>query len=600
MHSGPDRRFVLSLGSSLVPSLVCALLLGVAYWTALPAHVQSGDAGEFSTVLLTGGMPHPSGYPWMRMLGVCARMGHVVGLAPATAAALPCAVAGVLGWVVLQRTVASWGAPWLGCWIACLAGLGSTSLLHIPDAEVWGPHILWCALFAHLALSPRRPPAFVLGLVLGLAASHHLTAVLLTPLAMGHAWPDPARPRKVIRAGVDGLAGVAVGLGAYLSLLVGDGGGWRWGDVAGFSGLWRHVTRADYGTLSLSLQEATPAPTLLMERSVTNVAADLTVGLGASIWIAIPFLAVLVAAAVRARPEAVRAPAWWGLLSSLVLSIFVFPASHNLDPRSPFSSWILERFDLLTLLLVALLLAAGLRPALDRIPRRHTWMVTLIGAAILVLQYQRSLSRGTPALDDGVERYALDLLDTPTARHALVIGTDDHRLFPVVYAQAVLEASPDTVYLDASLLSQAWYRQRARGQWAQIPEIDKPVRLISSFWSDPARRDLPIYVANVFSRPAREQLTLVPEGVLWRVVPPHAPPEEFGLDAVLERHRAAFARLRGVAPSPYVGHPWAGDLAASYVDTTRTLADWLVAAGRGEEAAALLAELEEKMSAAAR
>jgi hypothetical protein len=210
MHStAPGRSGPGSGGSKLhrtwIPTVLTAVVLAAAYAAALPNHVQAGDAGEFSTVLLTGGMPHPSGYPWMRMLAALARPAWYLGLPPAAAAALPCAIAGALGWVLFQRTVASWGAPWVAAWVACLAGLSSTVLLHVPDAEVWGPLLFWTALFVHAAVGPRRRSPFILGLLLGLATSHHLSAVLLAPLAVGAAWPGDAGVRKLLRAGADGV-----------------------------------------------------------------------------------------------------------------------------------------------------------------------------------------------------------------------------------------------------------------------------------------------------------------------------------------------------------------------------------------------------------
>ena len=52
-----------------------ALLLGLAA-LCVPEHVQAGDAGEMATVMLEGGIPHPSGYPWMRALGLPAPVSY--------------------------------------------------------------------------------------------------------------------------------------------------------------------------------------------------------------------------------------------------------------------------------------------------------------------------------------------------------------------------------------------------------------------------------------------------------------------------------------------------------------------------------------------
>ena len=73
----PDRR---PIGWTSTLGLVA--LLGVVAFIALPRTVQPGDAGEFATVMLRGGVPHPSGYPWMRLLGLPARGSWSLGLPP--------------------------------------------------------------------------------------------------------------------------------------------------------------------------------------------------------------------------------------------------------------------------------------------------------------------------------------------------------------------------------------------------------------------------------------------------------------------------------------------------------------------------------------
>jgi hypothetical protein len=122
-----------------------------------------------------------------------------------------------------------------------------------------------------------------------------------------------------------------------------------------------------------------------------------------------------------------------------------------------------------------------------------------------------------------------------------------------------------------------------------LPDVDKPVRLLATLWEDPAWREVPVYLTNDFSRPSRT-LGRVPEGVLWRVIPPGMESSPtFRADRVLQRHRDALSRYGAPSREPLVaGHPFAADLRATYTDTTAALAQALRAEGRIDDAEALL------------
>jgi hypothetical protein len=166
---------------------------------------------------------------------------------------------------------------------------------------------------------------------------------------------------------------------------------------------------------------------------------------------------------------------------------------------------------------------------------------------------------------------------------AIVFGTDDHRSFPVLYVQEVLGAGPHTLYVDAELLGYPWYRARLRERVPSLPDVDKPLAMIGAIWRDPELAHVPIYLANVFSRPAAE-LDKLPEGMLLRVVPA-TPPTDPPHDQILARHLAACARMQ-IRPSDFGGlehprgHPWSADLWFRYVDTAQQLASGLARAGR--------------------
>lgn len=592
-------------------TLAVVVVLGVVAWWALPTAIQPGDAGEFATVMLEGGVPHPSGYPWMRLLGLFARMLRALGMNPASAAALPCAACGVAGIAVFHRIALrcatpkgtktgvgmgmgmGMGAAGLATAVALLIGLGAPMVSHTADSEVWGPLLLAASIVcASATLWDVRP--MYLGAIFGLAVSHHLTAVLLLPVVVCAALPQPLRLSTTLRAGLHGIAGGFVGLAPYLTLAVGSAGAWSWGETDSVSGLLHHVSRADYGVFSLSLHSESP-PVLAQ---LTRVAASLGTVLSAGLvplalgGVGLVMLTVVVALRVDvAVPRRLRL----GLALSFIAAAVLFPMAHNINPGTPFGAWILERFDLLPLALLIPLCTAALSALPEALGRSRFANIGLAACALLLLTRQVLVTawHGVPSDNPHIERYARDVLRTPPPGPAIIVGTDDHRTFPLVFVQSVLGDRPDVLCIDASLLAYPWYRaqlrRRVAATWAglpDLPEIDKPVRLLTALQSDPRWASVPLYLTNDFSRHS-VGLARVPEGLLWRLVSPvQAPPTA---QDVLQRHKLALTRY-GVPPDSrrISAHPFAIDLIPAYTQGTAQLAQALEREGRVVQAEALL------------
>jgi len=575
------------------------LVLGLVAAWSMPREIQAGDAAEFATIMLGGGVPHPSGYPWMRVLGLGSRALAIGGVPPSLAAALPCSVSAIAGWLLVQRTGIELVRPHpranaLGSLAAALPALCHPVVLHSYDSEVWGPLTLFAGLFMHAAVVARRPP-FVLGLLLGLAVTHHLTAVLLVPLAIASAWPGvrespfpkPRRPTLrgawlVAKAGLVGILGSAIGLSFFATLCLGTGGRWRWGDTSTWGGLVHHVTRADYGVLALSLHDTRPAASALLLRALTSVGTAVTGGLATSTTVATTVVAILLAMVLWAAIGHRRPRAVLGLWTSGVASTVLFPLAHNIDPMNPFGAWILERFDILSLALLSPPLAVVLSRLTPTTKWRYPWNVATAVAMAMLLAHQvlRTWARGVASDNPTVERYAIDLLRTPPpGQRAIVFGTDDHRTFPAIYAEEILGLGHDVLYVDASLLAHAWYRAWLRARVPALPDVDKPVRMMSEIRRLPAFDGTALYLANVFSRPSA-QLATVPEGILLRVISPGEPTPS--ATEVASRHRAAFERYpaRRATDRRRTADPFASDLLGIYADHERALLEWSEASTR--------------------
>lgn len=568
-------------------SLVLGLVAVVAW--ALPRAVQPGDAGEFATILLRGGVPHPPGYPWMRMLGPVAALAHGMGLPAATAAALPCALLGVAGWSWIAHVAARVCSWPIAFGTAAFVASAHVVVLHVDDAEVWGPLVFAAAGLLHLAETRTRAP-WQVGAAFGAALAVHLTAVWLLPLVVHAAWPcDGARARALARALLGGVAGTLLGLSIFATLAIGDPEApWRWGALDHASGVLRHVLRSDYGTFSLSLHDADPEPLAQLGRAAGSWVRAWSAGLlEHPAW----SLALLGAIGVGVRLAWPRERPGLGLAiaSAWLLSGVVFPLLHDIDPGSAFGGWILERFDILPLALsvvpLSVALAAVARALRPGAPRR---LAQLTAVALLAKQLATTAELGVPADDDAIEVYARDVLRTPEpGAPAIVLGTDDHRSFAILFAQAVLGEGADVIYIDASLLAHPWYRAMLRRRMPALPDEDKPVRLLVALWSTPEHRAIPVYLANDFSQPSTT-LPRVPEGVLWRVLPPAEPGVaelDASPDAVVARHVAARARL--VGPPAAAHSPFAADLAAAWAEPDARLRAALAHGGRDDLLAAV-------------
>lgn len=638
--AGPRVELMAAAGTLVLVAVVIVL--------ALPRAVQPGDAGEFATVMLRGGVPHPPGYPWMRAIGWLARPCEKIGAPAAVAAALPCALLAMAGLLALQRATATRSGPWPASVALGLVATAPLVVRHVYDAEVWGPlfavtgALLW--LLTRTVKRPERPQrAFVVGLVLGLAVTVHLTAVLWVPLAIGAVWPgrtetEPSARRplppiaRLWPAGLAGVLGSAAGLLTFTTLALGSGGPWRWGDTRSMAGLLRHITRADYGVFALSLHTERPSVLALWRRHIDSLADALTAGAssaprppldpasasnldpGAALTtaLAVAVLALVMWGATvqqrRARVQrsrrAMPRPVFVGLLVSVAAHSVGFVALQNIDPDGLAGAWILERFDLVPLLAWALLAAMALDLAVQfviaRAPRLRPALIALAAIAIGSQGLRAWPSR--PAADAGIERYGIDLVATPPDG-AVVFGTGDHRVFPALFSREVLGEGGSTVYVDASLLAHDWYRARLSRLRPEIDWRPLPLETLGTIWADPRLAQTPVYLANHFSRPSRE-LDVVPEGIMWRVLPPPTVASRPDAEQLLRRHRAALTRSQA-HPSQFAGreaphlHPFSADAWAAYAGRSQALRGGLLAAGRHDLVRELDALLHDKFGAAA-
>ncbi len=553
---------------------VCATILAL-YGVAASTHILGGDNAEFVTVAFDRGVAHPPGYPlyvlWLRALR------WLPAASPAHAASLATALTGGLALVALSRAARAWGATEAGAAMAVVV-FGSAPLAArlATSAEVF---MLSAAIVAGILLvaapnGPLRgvPRAVALGALAGLALCNHHSAVLIAPVGIWGAARGVAESRRRGVAGCLSVVALLACLSPYL-LLVQDArhvaeGAYAWGDASTVRGLWRHFTRAEYGTFSLGLSTAPPTP-------LANVGLLVRSLLSETRWIGLIFAGFGAASLIR-QPRPARLPGVL-LIASLAIAGPLFVARFNV-PLEALGQRVVERFFLLPLLLVSLLAGLGVSPRLARLPR-----AALAAPALIALALLANVAVVFPELPlahaPTIENYLSDTLAVVPER-SVVIGVGDHRLFGFAYLQRVRGQRPDVAYVDAPLLHYAWYRPRVAAAIG-LPSDDPALRDARALTARLLELGRPVFVADPNVRSVVSAFPTYPFATVLRVV---GPGQSVPSMPLLEAQNVeVFAHLHGSIAAPR--DTWASGVRSDYARVWVVLADAYDRAGAPEDAA---------------
>lgn len=242
-----------------------AALLGLSAFTyylyGVYPSVSVGDAGEFITAAWTLGVPHPPGFPLYTLLG------HVFAVLlpwgnPAyrlnVFSALTAAACVALFFILLRHAgVQRWIA--LGCTL--VLALSPALTANARASEVFALNAFFTVAVFYAAERRRWTLAFFL---LGLGAGNHQIILALAPVLGLLLLCDETLPAALRwRALAVGLVCFVLALTVYgvLILRAQTSPVLDVGHADSPGRLWRVITRADYGSLTLALGE-TPARTL--------------------------------------------------------------------------------------------------------------------------------------------------------------------------------------------------------------------------------------------------------------------------------------------------------------------------------------------------
>ncbi len=476
--SAPDRQAAPADPQGWIAPAVAFVALLALYVATLAPSIMGGDSGELTASALTGGVPHPPGYPLFALLArlfAALPLGHSPAWRVNLLSATSTAAAGAL----VCATVALWTRERAaGLAAAALFGTNSVVWLHAVSAEVFGLNAMFVGLAFLLWLRVERTAArrhvFALCLACGLAmCNHHTFAFVGAPLLLRSFWVArrALRTRGLVLACALGLLGLLPY--AYLVHASASSAAVSWGDETTLGGFLTHVLRRNYGTFSMGqaskdgafVSEGTFFPTLwqMLGHAFPRF-----------LWIGPPLAFLGLYLGAKDRREKYQSQ-----LLALVLGLYVlgFCMLSNLSTSQGLYLTVLVRFCIQSDLMLAV--AAGLGVAeLLRLARarwsaceRHARWAPVI--ALLVFAAGATAHAGE--CNQRHNRVFADFVTTAFASlppSAMVVTMGDHLTGSVFYFREVEKLRTDVIHLDRELLGTSWYGERKRKLY---PDLHVPL-----------------------------------------------------------------------------------------------------------------------------
>ncbi|MGC9468113.1 MAG: protein O-mannosyl-transferase family [Anaerolineae bacterium] len=262
--------------------VVVAAVYGLTIAPSLTWEHWGTDGGDLVTSAVTGRVSHPPGAPlyfYLSLAAVRIWPGDPARVLNGVSSVMALGAAIVTAAVLRRLQVSWWAAAGAALSLAFSSWLWSQAV--ITEIYTTGALLTGLTLLLREIVPPERPvAAFVLGAMVGLAASVHLTLLVLAVyvgIAAGEHWPVA-------------LAGLLLGLVPSYALLP-LFGPWPqpWGDLRTFAGWWTYVSGRFYWgnafglALSYWLRRAL-AWASLMSRQFTPVGLVLTVLGARALW----------------------------------------------------------------------------------------------------------------------------------------------------------------------------------------------------------------------------------------------------------------------------------------------------------------------------
>lgn len=522
---------------------VVALLAAVLYVLTAARDIVVGDTGDFVAAALTLGVAHAPGYPLLTMFGHALswlpvgpepfRVNLIAVLSHAGAVGVTC-----LTMMRLSRNRAASAVTALLLATVPLFWRWSLAAEAFPLNNLFASIVIYCLVRWQEA--PERTQFLIAAaFVCGLALSNHMTIVLLGPAILFGVWRHRAvlftQPRVVALC----VGAVIVGLVpyAYIPWAASRQPYLNTGGVSSLGGLISLVTRADYGSRQLVAEAANAGGTF--DERVVALLQSFTIVEG-----------LLIAAGIVAAYRWQRAYLWFAAITFSVAGLG-FMAYANLDLSQPFGLFVLERFFMLSHIVLAPLMALGVALAIDLVARRTNRRFAVASLSLGVLAAAAaSVATHYRAIDQHgnhvARMYAEDIFNS-LEPHAILLGSGDDVVFSVTYLQAVEHVRMDvTPVWTSALRGPRWYRDwlRARDPVLVLPaeggDPRSPDHSMKAFAD--ANRARPIaFIGPALDDSVNGSYIGIPRGLVVRLQPVSAP---VYLDELVRENETVMASYR--------------------------------------------------------
>lgn len=478
--------------------------------------IVGGDSGDVVTAAVTGGVPHPPGYPLYTFFGFL--LNKLPLFTPAWRVGLLSSLPHAFTLALVFAIVYSLTRRKLAATFASLVLLGNyLFFLYSVTPEVFALLDLFVATVFYLAVrfyqTKKAKYLYILVFVFGLSLTHHPLILFFAPALMLLLW----NRRNLVFGKKDGIRMVVLCLQSFAAGLV----PWayipvaargtsiiNWDHAVTLTNFIRLVTRADYGTfVSSSVFGSSVISRLLNTQAYGQyVMIDFSY---------IGILLILLGGMYLFRKDRHIAFAW--ILGVLCLGpIFYFYASFPLVGRFTLGTY--ERFLLPSYVLFAVMTGIGffavetyLSILLKKVFSQKQLQIFILFVSLVLFIYPVIFCAvtfwkfwGLPGDRTG-DNLGVDILQS-VPNNALLILANDTPLFTTQYLRYALGVRPDVIVVHYNLLSFPDYRAIVKHNFPSIiiPNV-KDQTFISSFLTQNAVKFL--LFSNV-------QITL-PDGWYW-------------------------------------------------------------------------------------
>lgn len=437
--------------------LFLVLILGLSYSFSIApgltwAHF-SGDGGDLITAAATGGVPHPSGYPLYLILARGFQLLPIGNLAFRTnlLSALSTILTALLLNIFLLHQLRDRLSAQFASFLAALAyGLAPFVWGQALVTEVYALHGFLIMLCIYVvSLDETKISEWLRGFVFGIAATNHLTALLIFPLlALGSGGKLFAPIPVLLKRGL----GVAIGLSLYLSLSVRAyfDPPINWGNASTLDGFFWLVSGQIYQTYPFSLSGA---DIIQRFRAFAALLLEQFTWLGAMLGIygliSLPSRRMLI-------------PTLWSGTVFLLFAIFYGSTDSQVN--------------LLPVWLVfAVWLGYGLQDLLALLPERSKRQTAIAGLlfAAFMIRIPFIFSSADASQDFRAQDFIQETMRS-IPRNALVFVDGDEQIFALWYVQFGLNQRTDMVIVAEGLLPYKWYLENLKYTYTDMNVPQRP------------------------------------------------------------------------------------------------------------------------------